>query len=430
MGEKRVSPRVVFLLVLLIAIGVFLLFSRLTFTGYVTSEYFSGSATINDFSNASVFENTKFDGTSAVVLDNLTLVKGNFTSPFFAAPNDTEVIWTNFVPDDSMSSHSSISYYYRACNDNLNCAVEFIPIASSSLLVGKYFQYKAEMQTSVSSPKIFGVAVNYHTPLNLPINIGSPSNITYNNETVLLNIIANGSSVWFYDGASNETYIGEINKTFSEGTHVITAWVGDAHGNMNSTSVTFTVGFIRTFYRLQSNVCSAVSITTAQKTANDYSTVSECQSHVTNSSSSNTTEQTLSEITEECAPNWVPSEWSVCVGGKQTRTCVDANECTDTTEVCPIEQDCVVTETPVSTPVETPTTTSAENQSKGFLSIVGSAIATPFNYMFGNRTRIFIFSAVLLLVVGGFLVFKFSPEVRLRVLKLLNIRRRKSSSAD
>ncbi len=47
-----------------------------------------------------------------------------------------------------------------------------------------------------------------------------------------------------------------------------------------------------------------------------------------------------------------------------------------------------------------------ETQKKGFLSIVGSVVTTPFTFIFGNRTRIFIF-AVLLLVIAGFLVFKF-----------------------
>ena len=431
MAEKRVSPRIVFLLVLLIAIGIFLLYSRLTFTGYVTSEYFSGTATLNDFSNASVFENTKFDGTSAVVLENVSLIMGNFTSPFFAAPNDTEVFWTALSQNFDVSlnpSTSSVAFYYRACNDNLNCTADFVPITSTNLLFGKYFQYKVEMRTSAVSPRFYGVTVSYHTPLNLPISIDSPLNTTYNNETVLLKITANGSAIWFFNGTSNETYVGEVNRTFSEGSHVITAWVTDTHENVNSTSVTFTVGFIKTFYRLQNNVCSAVSTTTAQKTANDYDTVAACQSHVTSSNTSSTTtgQTTLTEITQECVPEWVPGEWSECVNGKQTRTCVDANECEDTTEVCPTEQDCVVTEAPVQTSTETPTTT--ETSKKGFLSIVGSTITAPFTYMFGNRTRIFIFSGVLLVIIAGFLVFKFSLKTRLKVLKLLNLRKRKSSN--
>jgi hypothetical protein len=128
---------------------------------------------------------------------------------------------------------------------------------------------------------------------------------------------------------------------------------------------------------------------------------------------------------QKCVTDWVPGEWGACVDGVQTRTCVDANGC-DTTEVCPTEQSCTV-ETPAAT-TETPapvTTTEETTTQKGFLSIVGSAIATPFNYMFGNKTRIIIFSAVLLLVIGGILAFKFSPVVKLRVLKLLNIRKKR-----
>ena len=430
MGEKRVNPRIVFLLVLLIAIGVFLLYSRLTFTGYVVGEYFSGSTSLSNFSNDSVFNNTKFNG-NAVVLDNLTLSRGIYISPFYTVRNETEVIWENFAPTIYSNLYASyVDSFFRACNDNLNCTTAFLPMNSSTILLGKYFQYMVEMRViSGDSPELKGGSISYHTPLNLPISINSPSNSTYYNGTVLLKITANSSAVWFYNGTSNETYLGEINRTFNEGTHVLTAWVTDSYGNVNSTSVVFTIGFIKTFYKLENNVCNAVSITTAQKTSNDYTTVAECQSHVTTTASTSNAseEETLSTITEECVPEWVPSLWSECVAGTQTRTCYDANECEDTTEVCPTEQPCTVVETPVETPTETPTTTTT---SKGFLGVVGSAIATPFTYVFGNRTRIFIFSGVLLVVIAGFLVFKFSPGVRLRILKLFNVRKRRVSDAD
>jgi hypothetical protein len=433
MGEKRVNPRIVFLLVLLIAIGVFLLYSRLTFTGYVVGEYFSGSTSLSNFSNDSVFNNTKFNG-NAVVLDNLTLSRGIYISPFYTVRNETEVIWENFAPTIYSNLYASyVDSFFRACNDNLNCTTAFLPMNSSTILLGKYFQYMVEMRViSGDSPELKGGSISYHTPLNLPISINSPSNSTYYNGTVLLKITANNPSVFYNvtpNVTSNEIYGGEVNKTFNEGTYVLTAWVNDSYGNVNSTSVAFTIGFIKTFYKLENNVCNAVSITTAQKTPNDYTTAAECQSQVTNTTTntSNTSSTTLNKITEECVPEWIRNEWSECVDGKQTRTCYDAKECEDTTEVCETEeQDCVATEVPeASTETPTPTTTS-----KGFLGVVGSAIATPFTYVFGNRTRIFIFSGVLLVVIAGFLVFKFSPGVRLRILKLFNVRKRRVSDAD
>jgi hypothetical protein len=424
MGEKRLNPSTVFLLVLLIAVGVFLLYSRLTFTGYVTSEYFSGSANLNDFSNLSIFENTKLE-VDAVVLDNLSL-PGSYISPFFAAPNDTEVIWYDFASDVWLNpSTSSVVFYYRACNVDVNCTEDFIPTANSTaVLMGKYFQYMVEMQTSGNSPTFYGVSIKYHTPLDLPISMESPQNITYNTETVLVEIIANGS-IWFYNGTDNETYTAPVNKTFSQGSHVLIAWVTDAYGNTNSTSVAFSVWLLQPYYRFADNACSVVNLILPEKTANDYANLSECESHITTSST--TEEENLpltTETTEECTPDWVCGDWGECIDGTQTRVCTDMSTCTTVSEPPPQTQSCtggIVTTQPET---ETPSTTE-ETPKKGFLRTVGSAIATPFSFVFSNRTRIFVFSGVLLLVIAGFLVFKFSLKTRLKVLKLLNIRKKR-----
>ena len=430
MGEKRVNPRIVFLLVLLIAVGIFLLYSRLSFTGFVTSEYFSGSVTLNDFSNASVFENTKFDGVDAVVLDNLAL-EGVYTAPLFASPNETEVIWSNFAQNILLNpSISSATFYYRACND-VNCTgVDFIPINLSSSVVGKYFQYKVVMQTSGSSPKLYGVSIDYRTHLNLPISIESPQNITYNNETVLLKITANSSAVWFYNGTDNETYTSEINRTFSQGNYLMTAWVRDAYQNVNSTSVAFSVWFLNIYYRFANNACSTVSLVLPQKTANDYATLAECQSKIT---SSDTTLPLTTETVENCAPIW-ECDWGECVDGIQTEDCIDTSTCTTVAEPPPARtQSCTggtVTTQPEVIETTPATTTTEETQKKGFLSIVGSVVTAPFTFVFGNTTRILIFLAALLLVIGGFLVYKYSLKTRLKVLKFLNLRKKKNSGEN
>jgi len=436
MGEKRVNPRIVFLLVLLIAVGIFLLYSRLSFTGYViTSEYFNESKTLNDFSNASVFENTKFDGIDAIVLENLTLLEGVYTAPLFAAPNETEVIWSNFVPQidffNTYTSTSSAAFYYRACND-VNCTgADFIPINLSSTVVGKYFQYKVVMQTSGNSPKLYGVSINYRTHLNLPISIDSPQNITYKNETVLLKITANSSvSPWFYNGTGNETYFSQGNRTFSQGNYIITAWVSDTYGNVNSTSVTFSVWFLKTYYRFANNACSTVSLILPEKTANDYATLAECQSKIT---SSNTTSLPLTTEAIECSPSWDCGNWSECVDGTQTRDCSDASGCTTETfipDASMVERSCTGGTVTQPEGTETTTTSTEETSKRGFLNIVGSVVTAPFTFMFGNKTRIFIFSTVLLLVIVGFLVFKFNLKAKLKILKLLNLRKRKTSGEN
>ncbi len=431
MVEKKLSLRVVFLLVLLVAVGIFLLYSRLTFTGFVTSEYFNGSATLNEFAdNDSLFQNTKFDGIDAVVLDNLTLLNGSYMSPFFVPnANDTEVIWTVLNQNILLNpSTSSAVFYYRTCDVLVNCTAEFIPSDSNVLLMGKYFQYKVEMETSTSSPKLYGITVSYHTPLNLPISIVSPQNTTYSNETVPVEITAEGTVFWSLDNGNLTEYTNATSETLSEGSHVITAQVSDTHGNVNSTSVTFSVEFAQTFYEFNNNQCTQVNILPSQAGANDYATSTGCESQITT-----TTETSQTET--QCTPSWQCDDvWTDCIDGVQQRLCTDTNSCGTTEGRPPTEQPCG--ETPVTTTGEatgettvTPTETETPTPTRrGFLSIVGSAVTAPFTFVFSNKTRIFVFSAVLLLIIGGFLTFKFSVKTRLKILKLLNFRKRKAEN--
>ncbi|MFP4401190.1 MAG: hypothetical protein ACLFPQ_04885, partial [Candidatus Woesearchaeota archaeon] len=43
--------------------------------------------------------------------------------------------------------------------------------------------------------------------------------------------------------------------------------------------------------------------------------------------SSNSTEEDVAMLSDSCTPDWYCSEWTECLGEKQTRTCVDDNDC-------------------------------------------------------------------------------------------------------
>lgn len=68
-----------------------------------------------------------------------------------------------------------------------------------------------------------------------------PQNITYNNATQLVNISSNGANVWFFNGTANETYVSPALREFSLGSNTIIAYANDTLGNLNSTSVTFSI---------------------------------------------------------------------------------------------------------------------------------------------------------------------------------------------
>ena len=79
------------------------------------------------------------------------------------------------------------------------------------------------------------------------ISIISPLNITYNDETILVNITANGSSidtVFFFNGTENVTTTNGgdgVFVDFNEGSNTLIAYVNDSVGNENSTTVIFSV---------------------------------------------------------------------------------------------------------------------------------------------------------------------------------------------
>jgi len=74
------------------------------------------------------------------------------------------------------------------------------------------------------------------------ITIYSPQNTTYNNRTILVNFTAdNYQSLWFYNGTANETYTTQVYRTFAEGSNTIIAYANDTSGNLNSTSVVFSI---------------------------------------------------------------------------------------------------------------------------------------------------------------------------------------------
>jgi hypothetical protein len=70
----------------------------------------------------------------------------------------------------------------------------------------------------------------------------SPTNITYNNRTQLVNISTSGaSSIWFYNGTANVTYTSPVLVGFSEGSNTIIAYANDSAGNVNSTQTIFVI---------------------------------------------------------------------------------------------------------------------------------------------------------------------------------------------
>ena len=95
MNKKTVNPGLVFMLVLLVVAGLFLVYSRLTFTGYVTN---IGNATSGEIISSNSFDEGDFSNT--MVTDGSislmpTKTSGTFVSQVFDAGQT--VTWKDFV---------------------------------------------------------------------------------------------------------------------------------------------------------------------------------------------------------------------------------------------------------------------------------------------------------------------------------------------
>ncbi len=423
MEKKSANRGLVFLLIFLVAIGIFLLYTKLTFTGFATNIP-GGSVSSYDLS-AGAFNGTKIDNSTtpyAVVLSDLNnLTSGTYTSPFLSVPSGIEVVWSNFAPNFNLPQNSTIAYSARACADT-NCSGNFNSITPGSInLVGKYLQYEIFMQgivttnynnvtnttsNSLSSPKFYGADINYSISIPLTVIIDSPQNITYSNESVLIKISTiNASSVWFTsDGGSNEIYTSELNRVFSQGGHVIIAWANDTSGHIISQTKSFAVLFPVIELYCGDGICSPSRGEVSENCPQDCG-------------ASNTTSESGLPLTGEvpaCTPDWQCAEWTACVSGTQTRQCSDVNGCGLVTGMPDATQSCTAVN-------NTTTTTITPPAKKGFFSVVGNVISVPFS----NAPRAILSILVILIVIAFFVSkFYFKKDLLTLVKRTLNIRKK------
>ena len=74
------------------------------------------------------------------------------------------------------------------------------------------------------------------------INFISPQNVTYNTTQILINISTlNASYIWWGNESLNLTYNSSIIYEFTNGTHKIYAYANNTQGDLNSTSISFTI---------------------------------------------------------------------------------------------------------------------------------------------------------------------------------------------
>src|SRR3989344_1393894 len=177
------------------------------------------------------------------VVDSLT-PSIQFVSPTLSS--GTVISANTFVVNVSASDTTLQNITIRLYNttglvqQNLSSS-EFFSVNYTELSDGIYF-YNAtatDIFNSQNTTETRNIIIDRTAP---EISFVSPLSANYSNINILVNISASGaSSVWFFNGTGNQTYISPVFFNFSEGNHTLIAYANDSIGNLNSTQVIFTV---------------------------------------------------------------------------------------------------------------------------------------------------------------------------------------------
>lgn len=88
----------------------------------------------------------------------------------------------------------------------------------------------------------FGCSNNQcNLPLDLFLNIISPQATIYQNNTRLVNLESNGTSIWYNWNGTNVSYLSPHYVSFNNGTNLLHAWANNSQGDLIYRNVTFFV---------------------------------------------------------------------------------------------------------------------------------------------------------------------------------------------
>ena len=215
------------------------------------------------------------------------------------------------------------------------------------------------------------------------ISITLPANTTYNTNSIWFNVSAGDSDTCIVNyGYGNKTMTNSSgnwnhnNNSMNDGGHQAIFYCNDSGNNWGSNNIYFTVD---TVYPVIENVTSgsvtfSTAIVTWDTNENANSSVGYGTTLALGSTSSATSlvtshSRTLTSLasstlyyynvtscdqagncnesgpynftTSVCSESWSCGEWSVCVGGLQTRGCTDSNSCGTTASRPSLSQECI-----------------------------------------------------------------------------------------
>jgi hypothetical protein len=204
-------------------------------------------------------------GTYSVFFDNGNSAARDLWGSTIASPQIDifEGGGTNYIDKTVAISGGSLTYTRNITHirtragvsinsNNLNFTVGKYVSAADNWIKGHYDELQfwnytftsARVNRSVDNSNLSLTKFNSEVSLTLPqVSINTPSNSSYNNATIFLNISSNGDSTWYNYNGTNITYTSPIYITFPQGSTTLTVYANNTYGT-NSSQVTFFIDSI------------------------------------------------------------------------------------------------------------------------------------------------------------------------------------------
>ncbi len=151
----------------------------------------------------------------------------------------------NITATDTNLTNTTI-YIYNSTGDIINITINNTYIEYNISIDGTYF-FNATAYDWLGN-------VNYTETRNITVDtikptitINTPTNITYNQSNVWINITRNDTNIdttWYNYNGTDINYTTETEINLTEGVYTLNTWVNDTAGNLNYTNITFTIDTI------------------------------------------------------------------------------------------------------------------------------------------------------------------------------------------
>jgi len=201
-----------------------------TYTGPTYVTYSDGSHTLIAYAN---------DSAGNVNITNVSF-SVDITAPYIIIESPLNSTYSNNSILVNISSNGNKIWFFNGTANQTYNGTTYVdyPDGSHTLIA-----YANDTLGNYNSTNI-----SFNVDTSIPtINIISPTNTTYSNNSVFVSINATDMSldkIWFFNGTANQTYISPVYITYAGGSHTLIAYVNDTANNRNITNISFSVDTI------------------------------------------------------------------------------------------------------------------------------------------------------------------------------------------